>query len=71
MLWCYSTFIYRWNSMYYMLQRFIEEKQAILACLSKKEFSKKLQDVNTIASIRWSVIEELLSVLKPWEQATR
>ncbi|CAF1398722.1 unnamed protein product [Didymodactylos carnosus] len=59
------------TSMYYMLQRFIEEKQAILACLSKKEFSKKLQDVNTIASIRWSVIEELLSVLKPWEQATR
>ncbi|CAF1597382.1 unnamed protein product [Adineta ricciae] len=61
----------RWNSTYYMLQRFIDEKLSISACLNEKAFQKNLSTAKISRNIDWDLQEQLMIVLEPFEAATR
>ncbi|CAF4509539.1 unnamed protein product, partial [Didymodactylos carnosus] len=61
----------RWNSTYYRIERLIEEKDPITACLQEKEFQKRLIKANVPTSIEWDLQVQLKSTLKPFETATR
>ena len=51
--------ITRWNSTFYMVQRFVEEKVCITACLKEKIFQKHFSDYKISKSIEWDYLEEL------------
>nr|XP_022910860.1 zinc finger BED domain-containing protein 1-like [Onthophagus taurus] len=55
----------RWNSTFYMLERFCELEEAIRTTISliKKELS-------VITSDEWDIIKELVTILKPLENVT-
>lgn len=76
----------RWNSTFYMLQRFTEEKASVSACLDEKTFQKKLNKAKVPRNIDWRMQEQLMvtvkrslvfvfralqSILEPFEAATR
>ena len=50
----------RWNSSYYMLQRFIEEKISISACLNEKSFQKNLNKAKVSRNVDWELQEQLM-----------
>ncbi|KAF0748355.1 zinc finger BED domain-containing protein 4-like, partial [Aphis craccivora] len=56
----------RWNSTYYMLNRFIELEIPIIGTLGL--LNKASQTLN---SDEWTIIKELCTVLRPFEEATR
>lgn len=56
----------RWNSTYYMLERMTEQKEAVWVSLA---FLKT--NVTPLTPEECEMIEEMLRVLSPFEQATR
>ena len=56
----------RWNSTYYMLQRLLEQKAAITVMCSSAGGPRASLTVS-----EWSMLEELVQILKPLEEATR
>jgi hypothetical protein len=50
----------RWNSTFYMLQRFVEEKMSISACLNEKSFQKNLAKAKLGKNIDWDMQEQLM-----------
>lgn len=56
----------RWNSTYYMLNRFIELENPIRGTLGLLDKAPQ-----TLNSDEWTIIKELCTVLKPFEEATR
>uniref|UniRef100_A0A8C6TE01 BED-type domain-containing protein n=1 Tax=Neogobius melanostomus TaxID=47308 RepID=A0A8C6TE01_9GOBI len=61
----------RWNSIYDMFQRLLEQRWAISAVLSDRAFTK-LSDARTLelTDNNWSVMEELMPVLHSLKHAT-
>lgn len=59
----------RWNSTYYMLERFCEQKEAIvLYIMSRQERSKG--NLKTPSQQQWQLAEMLVCILKQFERAT-
>ena len=56
----------QWNSTYYMLQRLLEQKAAITVMCSLSGGPRASLSVS-----EWSILEELVQILKPLEEATR
>ena len=54
----------RWNTSYYMLERLIEQRQAICAAEIECKFNTEL------SSQSWQLAEKIVKVLKPFEEAT-
>ncbi len=50
----------RWNSTFYMLQQFLEEKMSILACLNEKSFQKNLRKAKVSKNIDRDMQEQLM-----------
>ena len=57
----------RWNSMYYMLERLYEQKMAIKTFFNDSE-DTSIEELN---NAEWEIIDELINVLSPLEQATK
>ena len=55
----------RWNSTFYMIQRFIEEKICVTACLDEKLFQKHLTSAKVSKVVDWDTLESL-KVRKYW-----
>lgn len=55
----------RWNSTFYMLKSLLDQKQAIAA------YSADYDLPVTLTAHHWSLIENVLSILHPFEQLTR
>ncbi|CAF2262836.1 unnamed protein product, partial [Rotaria magnacalcarata] len=60
-----------WNSTFYMVQRFMEERICLIACMNDKVFQKHFTNAKALESIEWNNLEELINVLEPFEAATR
>lgn len=54
----------RWNSTFYMLSRLYEQRQAVTAYATEK-------DIPTLTAIQWSMVENILRVLQPFEEMTK
>lgn len=54
----------RWNSTFYMLERLYEQRQAVTAYASE-------YDIPTLAAYEWSLVENILRVLQPFEEITK
>ena len=64
----------RWNSTHDMLERFVEVKDAVIAILADDEWKGKIT-VKTGGMVKfsandWKVMERLVDVLKPFQEAT-
>lgn len=57
----------RWNSTFYMLERFVLLKEEIKCALSNLEPSNLIQ----LTSYEWDVCQSLITVLQPCEEVTR
>ena len=55
----------RWNSSYYMLQRLIEQKTAILAAGAESGCSIEFR------AEQWNLANKVVHLLQPFEEATR
>jgi hypothetical protein len=55
----------RWNSTFYMLQRFLQLQEAVRSTIAVIE-----KDLPVITSQEWKILAELCSILKPFENAT-
>lgn len=53
----------RWNSTYYMIQRFIDEKIPIAACLNEKSFQKNMAKAKLSRNIDWETQEQLMVII--------
>jgi len=56
----------RWNSTFYMLERFVELETSIRGTLGLLDNSPK-----GLTSDEWRVIKELIHILRPFEEATK
>lgn len=56
----------RWNSTYYMLDRFVELEDAIRATLGLLDNPPQILTAN-----EWKITKELVQVLRPFEEATK
>lgn len=56
----------RWNSVYYMLKRFVELKESVRATMAIID-----TDLPVITGEEWEACEQLCEVLEPFEDATR
>nr|XP_046250116.1 zinc finger BED domain-containing protein 4-like isoform X1 [Scatophagus argus] len=56
----------RWNSTYHMLERMTEQKEAVWVSLASLR-----HDITPLTPEEFDLIEEMLRVLSPFEQATR
>jgi hypothetical protein len=59
----------RWNSTYYMLQRFLEQRP-VIAAYTAVTADQNLADTNQISAYQWTIIEKLVNLLKPFEELT-
>lgn len=57
--------ITRWNSVFYMLERFSQLREALQAIEPHSEY-----DLPVITTEEWEIIKQLCTVLKPFEEAT-
>ena len=55
----------RWNSTYMMLQRLIEQREAVAAVLSDVSVSKQSDRNLELTTAQWRTAEDIVSVLKP------
>jgi len=60
--------ITRWNSTYFMLERFIEQKAAIYAVLVDQNKQSLFVDITEDDIL---IISQLIKILKPYEEATK
>ncbi|KAL0879302.1 hypothetical protein ABMA27_003081 [Loxostege sticticalis] len=56
----------RWNSTFYMLSRFVELKEAVRSTMALID-----RDLPQITAEDWNMFEELIVVLRPFEELTR
>ncbi|KAM3964034.1 zinc finger BED domain-containing protein 4-like [Aphomia sociella] len=56
--------ITRWNSTFYMFERFLKVKDALSLYINNS-------DINPILPEEWKIIETCIQLLKPFEEATR
>ena len=56
----------QWNNIHYMLQWLLEQKAAITVMCSSARRPRAILSVS-----EWSILEELVQILKPHEEATR
>ncbi|CAI6368031.1 unnamed protein product [Macrosiphum euphorbiae] len=56
----------RWNSTYYMLERFVELEDAIRGTLGLLD-----NPPQTLSADEWKITKELIQVLRPFEEATK
>lgn len=54
----------RWNSTYYMLERLHEQRQAVTAYAAE-------HDIPTLTAYQWGLVENVIRVLKPFEEITK
>lgn len=54
----------RWNSTFYMLSRLHEQRQAVTAYAAER-------DIPTLTAIQWSMVENVIRVLQPFEEMTK
>lgn len=54
----------RWNSTFYMLSSLHEQRQAITAYAADR-------DISTLTAMQWSIVENVLHVLQPFEEITK
>ncbi|KYN02015.1 Zinc finger BED domain-containing protein 4 [Cyphomyrmex costatus] len=54
----------RWNSTFYMLSNLHEQRQAITAYAADR-------DIPTLTVMQWSIVENVLRVLQPFEEITK
>lgn len=54
----------RWNSTFYMLTRLYEQKQAVTAYAAE-------YDIPTLTAHQWNTVENIIRVLKPFEEMTK
>ena len=50
----------QWNSTFYMLQRFLQEKICITACLNEKLFITNLNNNKFSRTIEWDMMDQLM-----------
>lgn len=67
-----SYCVTRWNSAYTMIERLLEQKQAVESVLLNPEFTttamcKKL----LLSNLEWNYLRDLIRILKPFEVATK
>ncbi|KAK0405234.1 hypothetical protein QR680_017870 [Steinernema hermaphroditum] len=55
----------RWNSAFYLLERLVEQREAITI------LSAEHANLSSFTKLEWSLAESLLSILKPFEDATK
>lgn len=55
----------RWNSTFFMLQRLLEQRRAITLYCAENE------SVSNLSSNQWSVLENAVGLLQPFEELTR
>ena len=60
----------RWNSTYYMLKRLVEMRWPVSAVLSCERITKKSDRYLDLKNDQWTLAEELIKVLEPFEVAT-
>jgi len=60
----------RWNSSFYMLERLVEMRWPISAVLSDENVTKRSDRSLDLKSEQWTLAEELVKVLRPFEVAT-
>lgn len=61
----------RWNSTYYMLERFVEQRKAITLYFISKPASSASGKVQNATDNQWELAEMLVSILRHFEKATR
>jgi len=60
----------RWNSSFYMLERLLEMRWPVSAVLSDERVTKRSDRCLDLKSEQWTLTEELVKVLSPFEVAT-
>ena len=60
----------RWNSTYYMLKRLVETRWPVSAVLSCEQVTKRKDRYLDLKSDQWTLAEELVKILEPFETAT-
>ena len=60
----------RWNSSFYMLERLVEMRWPISAVLSDESVTKRSDRSLDLKSEQWTLAEELVKILRPFEVAT-
>lgn len=55
----------RWNSTFYMLQRLIDQRQAVTY------YSGEVSNVRNLSEYEYSIVQSALQLLKPFEEITR
>lgn len=55
----------RWNSTYYMLERLLEQKNALAL------FVSEYGGFQILSSAQWTIVENVLHLLKPFEEVTK
>lgn len=61
----------RWNSAYYMLQRIVEQKIAIMAVLDDTSVCSRSKSLNMqLDPTEWCLADETTKILKPFDAAT-
>ena len=61
----------RWNSTFYMLERLLEQRMPVLAVLNDRSVSKRSDADLDLTGQQWTLVEDLITNLKPYEAATR
>lgn len=60
----------RWNSTCYMIRRLLEQRWPVTATLSDSSVTQRSKRYLDLKSDQWSLLEELSTVLRPFECAT-
>lgn len=60
-----QSVVTRWNSTYYMLERLLEQKNALSL------YATKFGEINNLTANQWAILEKLLNLLKPFEEITK
>ena len=60
----------RWNSTFFIIDRLVEQRWPVTATLSDPAITQRSKHYLDLKAEQWSLLEELTTVLKPFEMAT-
>ncbi|XP_073795658.1 E3 SUMO-protein ligase ZBED1 isoform X4 [Danio rerio] len=60
----------RWNSMYEMLERYLEQQAAVFSALTDKTIRRNIKDTVTLSDEDVKLAEDIIQVLKPLKMVT-